>query len=91
MSEAISILDAVAMDATHLELREPLPQSLGKNFRIAILAASRNHEHILEKLKHAYLTMTKAEQAFEVKLAEEGLASAPVLEIANGEVEKWWE
>lgn len=91
MSEPISILEAVAVDETHLELKEPLPQSAGKNFRIAILAANRYHEHILEKLKHAYLTMTKAEQAFEVKFAEEGMATAPGLEIENGEVEKWWE
>lgn len=91
MSATISIIEAVAMDETHLELREPLPQRLGKNFKIAILAASPNHNLSLEKLKHAYLTMPKAEQAFEVKLAEEGLASAPGLAIENGEAEKWWE
>jgi len=91
MSETISILEAVAMDETHLELREPLPQSLGKKFKIAILAASPDLDLPFEKLKHAYLTMTKAEQAFEVKLAEEGLACAPGLAIENGEAEKWWE
>ncbi|MCL4706277.1 hypothetical protein KJ068_14000 [bacterium] len=91
MPEAISILEVVVMDETHLELKDPLPQGVGKKIKIAILATSQNHEHALEKLKHAYLTSTKAEQAFEVKLAEEGLATAPGLEIENGEAEKWCE
>lgn len=91
MSETFSILEAVATDATHLELREPLPQGVGKNLKIMILAARRNHEHVLEKLKHAYLSMTKAERAFEVKLAEEGVATATVHDLTNGETEKWWE
>lgn len=91
MSEAISILEAVAIDATHLELREPLPQRAGKNFKIAILAASQNHEQLFDKLKRAYLTMTTAEKNFEVRLAEEGLANAPALDFENSEAEKWWE
>lgn len=81
LPEALSIFEAVARDETHLELKDPLPQGIGKNFKISILAASQNHEHVLKKLKQAYLATTKAEQSFEAKLAEEGLATAPGLEI----------
>ena len=91
MSQAIQIIEAHAVDEKHIELKQPLAKGAGKDFKIAILATISAHDRILESLKQAYLGMTEDEKAFEINLAEEGLAIAPEVAVKNGEQDKWWE
>lgn len=91
MSEPIQIIEAVAVDERHIELKEPLSERAGKNFKIAVLSDDDERKATFEELKQAYLAMTDEEIAFEVNLAEEGLRAAPEIHESNGESERWWE
>lgn len=86
-------LEAIVLDAMHLELKTPLPEAPGQRVLIQIVSPSEEQEHLLSKLKAAYLTMSEREREAEVILAEEGLRGQPNLAETFPEEDEWpwWE
>ncbi len=86
-------LEAVVLDATHLELKTPLPEAPGQRLLIQIVSPSEEQEHSLSKLKAAYLAMSEQEREAEVAMAEEGLYGQPDLAETFPEEDggPWWE
>lgn len=85
-------LEAVVVDATHLELKRPLPLSPGERLLIQIVVESEE-EHLLRELEAAYLLMSEQERQEEITLSEEGLlgASEPAMAFPGEEEWPWWE
>ena len=86
------VMEATALDETHLELIRPLPERLGQRLLVRITSVVESG-HLLGELKAAYVTMPERERQAEVALAEEGLRAQPDLTKAfSEEVEwPWWE
>ena len=86
-------VEAIALDDQHLELKEPLPQNIGKRFLIKILSPIVEHSDQLKQLEEAYLTMSEEERNRELDLAEEGLQLQSDLneQFPDEEDELWWE
>ncbi len=91
MIHPIQIINAVAVDEKHLELKEPLSKEAGKKFKIAIILEQQNREQTLERLEKAYLSMSDDERKSESELAEEGIFASPDLDDHLEESDKWWE
>ena len=86
-------LEAIVLDATHLELKTLLSEAPGRRLLIQIVALDEEQGHLLRELEAAYLAMSERERQAEVDLAEEGLYGQPdPAEAFPGEDEwPWWE
>ena len=86
-------VEAIMIDATHLELKTPLPESIGKQYFVHIIDPAEEWNKAIRQLKAAYLSMTDEEKAREIDLAEEGLQGQPEFlnQFSNEEEERWWE
>lgn len=86
-------IEAVVLDATHLELKTPLPEVAGRRLLIHVVPFRDEQERLVRELQAAYLTMSEEEREAEVALAEEGLyGQLRPTEAFPGEDEwPWWE
>ncbi|MBM4466640.1 MAG: hypothetical protein FJ014_13990 [Chloroflexi bacterium] len=86
-------IEAMVIDATHLELMTPLPEVAGRRLLIHVVPFRDEQERLVRELRAAYLTMTEEERQAEVVLAEEGLyGQLSPTEAFPGEDEwPWWE
>jgi hypothetical protein len=86
-------VEAIMVDATHLELKTPLLKGIGKRYIIHIIDPEEEWKESTEQLKAAYLSMTNEERTREIDLAEEGLQGHPEFldQFVNEEEDRWWE
>jgi hypothetical protein len=89
----MTMIEAIALDATHLELQTPLPQVAGQRLLVCIMTASEERAHLLRELESAYQVMSIQERQAEIALAEEGLQGQPdvITEFAGEDEATWWE
>lgn len=88
----MEIVEAIALDNKHLELKRPLSADIGKRLYIQVLSPQMERSHQLRQLKEAYLTMTEKEKELESNLAEEGLRAQSTLgDQFPEEEDNWWE
>ena len=90
---SVTTVEAVVLDATHLELKVPLSNIAGQRLLVHIIPLERESSHLLYELEVAYLTMSEQERRTEIALAEEGLhGELTPTEAFPGEEEwPWWE
>lgn len=90
MSKAIEV---VVVDATHLELKTPLPGVVGQRLLIHIVPLDEEQRLLLRELQAAYLTMSEEERHAEIALAEEGLYGqlSPAEAFPEEGEWPWWE
>jgi hypothetical protein len=89
----MATVEAKVVDATHLELVEPLPEMVGRYVTVELCLVSDVTSRLLQELREAYLTIGPAEQRDEVAMAEEGILSQPQAEVEFPDEDKgaWWE
>jgi len=87
------LVEAVVIDATHLELKKPLSGKVGKRYIISIFDPESERKEALKQLEAAYLSMTDEQRQLEIDLAEEGLRGQPdfLEQFVNEEEENWWQ
>ena len=85
-------IEAIALDATHLELQTPLPQAIGQRVLVHIVTALEERAHLLRELESAYRVMSVQERQAEIALAEEGLRGQPdiIAEFTGEDEATWW-
>lgn len=93
MAEITGPIEAVVIDATHLELKTPLPQSTGQRLLIHLIPLHESAERTLRELEAAYRTLSEQERRTEITLTEEGMwGQLPIEEAFPDEEEwPWWE
>ena len=86
-------IEAVVLDATHLQLKMPLTEAAGQRLLIHVVPFREEQERLVRELQAAYLAMSEEEREAEVTLAEEGLyGQLSPSEAFPGEDEwPWWE
>jgi hypothetical protein len=86
-------IEAIAVDATHLELLEAIPALAGQRVVVKIIAPMDEQTRLLHELRQAYSVQSEAERQTEIALAEEGLqGSHSITAEFPGEAEGlWWE
>ncbi len=73
----MTLVEAIMIDATHLELKKPLSGKTGKRYIIQIFDPEAERKEALKQLEAAYLSMTDEQRQLEIDLAEEGLQGQP--------------
>ena len=93
MTAVKEAIEAVVLDATHLELKTPLPEAVGQRLLIHIVLPDEEQQPLLRELQAAYLTMSEQERQAEIALAEEGLRGqlSPTGEFPEEPEWPWWE
>jgi hypothetical protein len=89
----MKVIEAVVLDATHLELKTPLPEVTGRRLLVHVVSPGEEQELLARELQAAYLTMSEEEQQAEVALAEEGLYGqlSPAEAFPEEDKWQWWE
>ena len=88
----MATVEAVVLDATHLELLRPLPEMVGRRVVVQFASTVDEQTRLLHELRAAYLTMSETERQAEVALAEEGLHGQPAVavEFPDEAEDEWW-
>jgi hypothetical protein len=81
-------IEAVIVDATHLELKTPLLETIGQRLLVHIVPLPESPERTLRELEAAYRNMSEQERQAEIALAEEGMWGQLPVE-AFSEEEEW--
>jgi hypothetical protein len=86
-------IEAVVLDATHLELKTPLVEVAGRRLLIHVVPLREEQERLVRELQAAYLTMSEEERDAEIALAEEGLYGqlSPIEAFPGEDKWPWWE
>ncbi len=89
----MKVIEAVVLDATHLELKTPVSEVAGQRLLIHVAPFDEEQEHLVRELRAAYLTMPDEERQAEVALAEEGLYGqlSPADAFPGEDEWPWWE
>jgi hypothetical protein len=89
----VTEVEAIAVDATHLELLEAIPTLAGQRVVVKIVAPVDEQSRLLHELRQAYSVQSAAERRTEIALAEEGLYSSPptAAEFSEEAEDTWWE
>lgn len=92
-SVMIGPLEAVIVDATHLELKTPLLETVGQRLLVHVVPLRKSPERTLRELEAAYRNLSEEERQAEIALAEEGMWGQLAVEEAFPEEEEWpwWE
>jgi hypothetical protein len=89
----MTAVEAIVVDATHLELLAAVPELAGQHVAVQIISPVDERTRLLHELQQAYIVQSKSERETEVALAEEGLHGQPpaVDEFPEELVDAWWE